>query len=69
MEFSKGMNVTWLSQPRGGYSYIHPVPAVVIGHTDKRIIIAAMLVNGNTKTVRVNPNNLQPRLAPQPTGR
>ena len=41
-----GDRVTWLSKPRGGYSYIYPVAAVVERVTAKRVAIKVFRISG-----------------------
>ncbi len=47
-ELHEGQEVTWLFGPRGGYGYLHPVPAVVVKATPKRVTIDALRKDGST---------------------
>lgn len=57
--FYKGEKVIWCRELRGGYGFIHNIPAEVIGVSKMRVRIRANLAKGGTRDVSVNPKNLK----------
>ncbi len=54
--YAIGERVIWLHQTGGGYGDV--IPAVVVGHTAKRVRICAILKKGKRKLVYVDQRNL-----------
>lgn len=54
-----GQHVTWLHQPRGGYGYIIPVPAVVLAVRSQRVKIQVSKRNGQAVCRWVQASNIR----------
>ena len=60
MNWNVGALAIWHHLPRGGYGYIHAVPCVVTGVTEKRVQIAVRKTDGFVVKRSVKPEALSP---------
>ncbi|HLZ62775.1 MAG TPA: winged helix-turn-helix domain-containing protein [Ktedonosporobacter sp.] len=61
--FAAGQAVTWRHVPRGGYGYVYPVDATVVGVSGNKLTLRVQKQDGTWKEVRVDARNVRPQAA------